>query len=412
MDFIAQQCTLHDSDEYDFQEDQDEYDYQQDELDLNRGKNNKASSAPLQRQLPLSTEGHEEESNPISFQKHLAQQNRTIQEPNLQINNKITPSVKHDYPVEQTSKRSQKIHDAPTYHVGGNQAGKMATDDLFGGTEYLDTCPLPSEENHLSPTRAVLGEEYDEFDGDPDVLFDNPELITDDEELITDDEEAAEEFFWDSLDELDDFDELDEVDHREQDAPEHHAETISREVRARQVATEVLANSDWDREYLPLLQLIFEENGWSACRVAIEKAIADGLTPHALSLARKIRIFWTENEKYWISFNNIRTNAPFQDAYASYKHMSWQDAFRIINCFPSLPDIEEIYALIEEAYDTWYRSTRLRKSFKAFFKFLKYRIGATRGILPGDIPFFFKQLTDTEDCVDESLFLNAISPAF
>ena len=77
-----------------------------------------------------------------------------------------------------------------------------------------------------------------------------------------------------------------------------------------QIAVEVLSETDWQPTYLSLLQQIFFENGWSAARNAIEKAIADGLTPDELSVAREIRLLWAESDRYWITFHGLPLGPP------------------------------------------------------------------------------------------------------
>jgi len=183
-------------------------------------------------------------------------------------------------------------------------------------------------------------------------------------------EEETDELSWDDFYSLDEFDELA---HRGNEEDIQQDGKINREDRARQIAVEVLDKCGWDKKHLILLQQVFVENGWSAARVAIEREINNDLLPEELVLARKIRLFWSENEQYWITFHKIKYNAPFQQTDAVYINMSWLEALRIIRCFPSYPDIEEIYMFIDETYDYWYNSNSLHKRFKAFLKFLRYR---------------------------------------
>lgn len=206
-------------------------------------------------------------------------------------------------------------------------------------------------------------------------------------------EEEPEELSWDDLADLDEFEE--DAQRGFDDSPIED-DLISREQRARQIAAAVLARADWDIEHLPLLQQVFVENGWSAARVAVEREIGNGVLPEELALARKIKRFWESHEQFWTTFHKIWTNSPYAQADAAYKNMSWAEALRIIRSFPSLPDIEEIYAFIEEEYESWYYNDSLRRTFKAFFKFLKYRTGSMRGTLPGDVPFSFDVMTDSE----------------
>jgi hypothetical protein len=213
-------------------------------------------------------------------------------------------------------------------------------------------------------------------------------------------EEESEGFLWDDYEDLDDLEEEAQRDFLDASVLEGG---ITRSERAKQIAVELLVRYDWDVEYLPLLQQVFVENGWSAARVAIEEQMEKGLKPDELSMAREIRLLWTENEQYWISFQRIKTNAPSNQTDATYKHMSWREALRLIRCFPQLPDIEEIYQLIDDAYDLWYGNDRLRRNFNVFFKFLRYQTGAIRSTLPGDCPFSFCASEESTECSIDSI---------
>lgn len=222
-------------------------------------------------------------------------------------------------------------------------------------------------------------------------------------------EEDPDEFSWDDFEDLDEFD---EIAHREPEEEVQGKSYIGREQRAQQIAAEVLAKSEWSPSHLPLLTQIFIENGWSAARTAIEKEIERGLLPQELALARKIRRFWTQNERYWITFHKIKTNNHYSQADATYRHMSWLEALRIISCFPSVPDITEIYDFIDEAYDHWYSSRILRQHFKAFFKYLKYHTGSMHRTLPGDCMFSFLEPLGADVGVDSDSFYNLNSPEY
>lgn len=223
--------------------------------------------------------------------------------------------------------------------------------------------------------------------------------------------EEDDELSWDDLGGLDDLDEFDELAHRDDEEEVESQGKISREERARQVAAEVLEVSGWDALYLVLLQKIFMENGWSASRVAIDREVNKGLYPEELKLAREIRLLWSQNERYWITFQRIKYNAPFQQAVDAYRHMSWPEALRIVRCFSSFPDIEEIYKFIEDSYDDWYCSDHLRRRFKIFFKYFKYRTGSMRRTLPGDCPYSFLDPMEADVGVDSNNISNQISPA-
>ncbi|WP_145930949.1 hypothetical protein [Immundisolibacter cernigliae] len=249
------------------------------------------------------------------------------------------------------------------------------------------------------------------YEGEPDESEFSQEEAADDEDIFIEPdrsgalgsmEEEPYELNWDDLADLDEFNE--EAQRGFADPPVED-DLITREKRARQIAAEVLARTYWAIEHLPLLQQVFVENGWSAARVAVEREIENGMLPEELALARRIKRFWGWNDQFWTTFHKIRTNSPYAQADAAYKNMSWAEALRIIRSFPNLPDIEEIYAFIETEYESWYYNDSLRRTFKAFFKYLKYRTGSMRGALPGDVPFSFNVMTDSEFSFLHSLLM-------
>ncbi len=263
------------------------------------------------------------------------------------------------------------------------------------------------EDNGLFENGEIFPNEL--FDDEADTEDQDDELLEEIEPLIYTPfiEEESDELRWDDFEDLGEFDELAQ---REVEKDIQDEGKISREERARQVAVLVLEESEWDTEHLPLLQKVFVENGWSAARVAIQREIAKGLLPEELALARKIKRLWSETEQYWITFHKIKTNAHSQQADAAYKQMSWLESLRIIRSFPSLPEIEEIYAFFDEAYDHWYNSNRLRRSFNAFIRYLRYRTGLMRKTLPGDCIYSFHEPVYSNIGVDSEELLNPRSP--
>jgi len=239
--------------------------------------------------------------------------------------------------------------------------------------------------------------ESDEFDELVD--FDNDEEFNG---ISANDEELEE--VWDDSENIDELDDLDELEVSALDDDLDYVDStavtelqlpsdgrLSREQRALQVATEVISGTDWDYKHVTLLQEIFSIRGWAATRVVIKKLIEEGATPDEIALAREIRTLWKETPKYWITFHKLTPRAVDTVTDDAYKQMSWSESMRLIRCFPNTPDIEEIYHFIEETYDLWYQTSNLRRDFKAFFKFLKYRNGSMKITLPGDYPFCFTE---------------------
>jgi len=257
-----------------------------------------------------------------------------------------------------------------------------------------DSLELPDDENNILDIVDV------EADFEDDIYEIDP--VTEAVEDYPLDDFESEDFGWEDLD---DFDEEASRENTDEDLT---LAGIPREQRARQAAVDVLERVGWDREYLPLLESIFVESGWSAARIAIENQIERGAVPEQIVLAKKVRSIWFSNEYLWTTFR-MRSNAPFMQAEAVYRNFSWADALRLIRCFPSIPDEFEIQAFIEELFEEWYFNNRLRRHFHAFLKYLRYRMGASRRTLPGDLGFLFSFPVHDEWGVDNPELLSEIS---
>ncbi|MHA7855343.1 tetratricopeptide repeat protein [Marinobacter shengliensis] len=263
-----------------------------------------------------------------------------------------------------------------------------------GSESPEDSLDLPDDESNVLDIVDV----EDDFDDDLDEVEPIAEAVED----YPLDEFESEDFGWEDLDDFD------EEASRETDDEDLTLTGIPRELRARQAAVDVLERVGWDREYLPLLESIFVESGWGAARIAIENQIERGAVPEQIVLARKVRSIWFSNEYLWTAFR-MRSNAPFMQAEAVYKNFSWADALRLIRCFLSIPDEFEIEAFIEELFEEWYFNNRLRRHFHAFLKYLRYRIGASRRTLPGNLGVLFSFPLEEEWGVDNPELLSEIS---
>ena len=256
----------------------------------------------------------------------------------------------------------------------------------------------------LAPIDEVIANEIvqiEQMSGTVNDFPDDDEFI--EEEIYpeaTADEVNAEayELSWEEIDDLDAYN----ATVQEQADLVVSAGKLSREQRAKQVAIEVTSKFELDREFLPLLQTIFFENGWGASRVAIERELTRGTLQDELALAREVRHFWRQSDRYWITFRGLYSNSISLQTEATYKNMSWAEALRLVACFQGLPSPEEIEDLIEETFLLWYESKRLRRSFPVFFKFLKYRTASMPGTLSRWEPRYFDVYQ--EDGVEDFLF--------
>lgn len=162
--------------------------------------------------------------------------------------------------------------------------------------------------------------------------------------------------------------------------------TISREDRALQKAAELVGKANWPLSTLPLIQQIFVMSGWGQTRLALEREIEKGLTPDELILAALIKVIWSENDIYWISFDKTGHSR------LSYCVLSWPTALLIVRSFESLPQVEEVEVFLESLFASWYENTILRRAFKAFARYLWFRFANLEGCLPANQPFDFCDL--------------------
>lgn len=277
------------------------------------------------------------------------------------------------------------------------EAEQMSISYVGDPNESDEELGLPEIES--DNLEVVDVDEDENFDDDLDEIDPEIDLI---DNAPQDEDFLSEDFGWEDLDDF-------EEDASRENEDEDLAETaLTRAQRARQAAVEVLNRVGWDREYLPLLEITFMESGWGAARIAIEDQIERGAVPEEIMLARQIRSIWFNNEHLWTSFR-MKSSAPFMQAEAVYKNFSWADALRLVRCFPSIPDGTEIEAFIDHIYDEWYSNDRLRRHFKAFLKYLRYRVVATKRTLPGDIGVLFSSPFEAEWGADNPELMNAIS---
>lgn len=161
------------------------------------------------------------------------------------------------------------------------------------------------------------------------------------------------------------------------------ADKLSREDRALQKAAEFIEKANWPLSTLPLIQQIFVMSGWGQTRLALEREIEKGLTPDELILAAHIKVIWSENDIYWISFDKTGSSR------LSYYVLSWPTALLIVRSFESLPQVEEVEVFLESLFTSWYENTTLRRAFKAFARYLWFRFANLEGCLPANQPFDF-----------------------
>jgi len=68
-----------------------------------------------------------------------------------------------------------------------------------------------------------------------------------------------------------------------------------------------------------------------------------------------------------------------------------------------------VETFINDVFDEWYSSDRLRHHFRAFLKYFRYRIGSSKRTLPGSVEFLFRQPIESDWGADNPQLLNPIS---
>lgn len=254
---------------------------------------------------------------------------------------------------------------------------------------------LPIEDLEIDVPKSHLRSSTSDDEADPyDLDFESPDPAIDEFENYTQENNRP------ALVELDDFDSdfdiyafdpdevFDDEDVSTVEPTDWFASKLSREDRAFQKAAELIGMANWPLSALPLVQQIFTMSGWGATRIALEREITKGLTPEELILASHIKVLWAENDMYWLAFDRSGSSS------LSHYVLSWPTALLIVRSFDLIPQLEELDVLLEELFDYWYESTTLRRSFKAFGRYLWFRFANLPGCLPANQGFNYCNPSD------------------
>lgn len=264
------------------------------------------------------------------------------------------------------------------------------TDDDQEPEQLAETFASITRAESIVPEVIKTVEEQDLGDDEPtdeDDIYEQDDFF----DFDTDDDQATQTHL-DDLSDLDDeyaayaFDPDEVFDDDTGDIAEPDdglSDRITREERALQKAAELVVLVGWPRSTVPLIQQIFIMNGWGATRLALEREIEKGVTPDELILAAHIKAIWAENDIYWIAFNRSGSSQ------LSHQALSWPNALQIVRSFDSLPQVEEIEFFLEEIFTSWYENPTLRRTFKAFARYLWFRFANLDGCLPANQHFDF-----------------------
>lgn len=279
------------------------------------------------------------------------------------------------------------------------RVGKSFTLD-FDGDEPSALAPEPVAPAMLASQNAVLdvpaqGEEDDRalpapdteetvFDPDDDLddalgseVLALDEVVESPEVFASDDDPEA---WHDELD-LDFQDLMGELQQRVEPLTR-----IAQAARARQVASELIANHDWPHSALPILTEVLNRKSYGAIKAALDRLMTHGMTLEMLVLASQIRAIWHDSPAYWVSFR--ASGEPGEGQYV----LSWPAAINVLNAFPELPSIEEVEWFLDTQLDYWMSRRSLRACFRSFRLYLWFRTSGLKGTLPPDQHYNFDSL--------------------
>lgn len=133
---------------------------------------------------------------------------------------------------------------------------------------------------------------------------------------------------------------------------------VSHEGRALQVAMEIGCIFNLTEQEVLSIALILEQNGWSACKEAINRELSNGTTVAELQLAAEIKEMWLEHYEF------------YSGQTSNYRILSWGTALRLANSFTSYPDIEEVELLLVHLHYHWSTNMIQRRIFFTFNEYL------------------------------------------
>ncbi|WP_345860160.1 hypothetical protein [Shewanella algae] len=143
---------------------------------------------------------------------------------------------------------------------------------------------------------------------------------------------------------------------------------ITIEQRAVQLAAAFIARHNWPISTLDLLTHIFSVKSYGAVVKFLNFYADAGMQPDVLRAAKFLRDAWHQLSKYWINF--YRNG----DSDASYSNFSWAQSLRFVTiisqCQNGLSDDDVLLENLDSIYDRWFNSPSLRRSYRAFAKYL------------------------------------------
>lgn len=179
-------------------------------------------------------------------------------------------------------------------------------------------------------------------------------------------------------------------------APELFSDALTREQRALQIAAQVADDYGWDRAGIALLAEVFGRYSWSACQVAVRRAIDQGMTQKEFAIAARVREMWSLRCEFWVALS-------YGSLIQRYALLTWPGALSLIRSFEGYPDVDEVESLLDMCLEQWLRSSHLQLQFQSFLSWALYRCEnrcERRG---------FDAWSDFGDCMEEDDQLDDVS---
>lgn len=133
---------------------------------------------------------------------------------------------------------------------------------------------------------------------------------------------------------------------------------LTDEERALQMAAFLGDQCELDNEEVSLIAEIFTVNGWSACKTAILRELAEGTTVEELYLASQVKELWKEHYEF------------YSGQVSNYRVLTWPTALCIIRSFDGYPDPEEVEQMLVRLHDHWRNDDIQRRISTTFNEYI------------------------------------------
>jgi len=129
---------------------------------------------------------------------------------------------------------------------------------------------------------------------------------------------------------------------------------VDRAERSLQAAMDVGNVFNLDESEIQIVAMIFENNGWGACRIAVIRELEQNTSVAELDLASGVKGIWLEHYEFYSAQES------------NYRILSWPTALKLVNSFSGYPSLEEIEQLLIYLHNHW-REDKIQKLISRSF---------------------------------------------